>query len=69
MDPGRARLLNHLHDVGFTAVPRPLGLDDQAELGAEPWVTHWRDSHGTAWRNDADWIDQRQSEWQAALLD
>ncbi|HEX8489153.1 MAG TPA: phosphotransferase [Propionibacteriaceae bacterium] len=41
----------------------------QSDLGTEPWVTHWREGHGTAWRNDADWIDQRQSQWQAALLD
>ena len=44
-------------------------LAAQADFGVEPWVTHWREGHGTAWRNDADWTDQRQSEWQAALLD
>ena len=43
-------------------------LADQAADMVDPWVTLWRDGHGDVWRNDADYIDQHLSRWQAALL-
>ena len=43
-------------------------LADQAAEMVDPWVTLWRDGHGHVWRNDADYIDQHLSRWQAALL-
>jgi hypothetical protein len=43
-------------------------LRDQAALGVEPWATHWRTGHGDAWRDDADYIDERSQLWTDALL-
>jgi hypothetical protein len=35
-------LLEHLHTVGFTAAPRPLGIDDRAGVEAlTARVDHW----------------------------
>jgi phosphotransferase family enzyme len=44
-------------------------LRDQAELGTEPWTTHWQTGHGDAWRNDADYLAERTQLWTDALLD
>ena len=44
-------------------------LRDQAALGTEPWTTHWKTGHGDAWRNDADYIAERDQLWTDALLD
>ena len=44
-------------------------LRDQAALGTEPWATHWRTGHGDVWRCDADYLEARQAQWAAALLD
>ena len=35
----------------------------QWRAGSEPWRTLWREGHGTAWNNDADWIGQRDEHW------
>ena len=43
-------------------------LRDQAALGVEPWVTHWRTGHGDVWRADAEYIEQHTDLWVAALL-
>jgi hypothetical protein len=43
-------------------------LNEQASVGAEPWSTLWHKGHGTAWSNDADWIDQHQEHWTKILL-
>ena len=44
-------------------------LQTQSASGAEPWTTLWRQGHGTAWFDDADWIEDRQDQWRTALLD
>ncbi len=43
--PAVHALLGHLHDVGFTAAPRPLGLDEQGRevLTFAPGSTVWPD--------------------------
>jgi Ser/Thr protein kinase RdoA (MazF antagonist) len=41
----------------------------QWRVGGEPWSTLWREGHGTAWHNDADWIGQREEHWTSILLD
>lgn len=43
-------------------------LRDQAALGTQPWATHWAEGHGDAWRADAEYIEERQDEWERALL-
>lgn len=44
-------------------------LRDQAALGVEPWVTHWRTGHGDAWRSDAEYTERHTDLWERALLD
>ncbi|MBN6058367.1 aminoglycoside phosphotransferase family protein, partial [Nonomuraea sp. RK-328] len=43
-------------------------LRDQAARGTRPWTTLWAEGHGTAWLNDAEYIEQRENEWERALL-
>jgi hypothetical protein len=43
-------------------------LADQAARAVEPWATLWRQGHGAAWRDDANYIDGQLARWQAALL-
>jgi aminoglycoside phosphotransferase (APT) family kinase protein len=53
--------------------PRARSMHDflklQSAAAAEPWSTLWREGHGAAWHNDADWIDQRNDRWTKVLLD
>ncbi|WP_085067218.1 phosphotransferase [Catenuloplanes japonicus] len=42
-------------------------LRDQAALGVEPWLTHWRTGHGDAWRDDTDHIVRHEAVWKRAL--
>jgi Ser/Thr protein kinase RdoA (MazF antagonist) len=44
-------------------------LQTQSASGVEPWATLWRQGHGTAWSDDADWIEHRQDQWRTALFD
>lgn len=43
-------------------------LADRAEQKIDPWARLWAEGHGEAWRNDADYIDQRLDRWRTALL-
>jgi hypothetical protein len=43
-------------------------LRDQAAQGAQPWAWLWAEGHGDAWRNDAEYIEQREDQWMQALL-
>jgi Ser/Thr protein kinase RdoA (MazF antagonist) len=43
-------------------------LRHQAALGVQPWTTLWAQGHGEAWRNDTDYIEQRQDQLGRALL-
>ncbi|MFI2717943.1 hypothetical protein ACH5AI_16560 [Streptomyces collinus] len=43
-------------------------LRDQAAQGAQPWARMWAEGHGDAWRNDAEYIEQREDQWRQALL-
>jgi len=43
-------------------------LRDQAAQGAQPWARLWAEGHGDAWRNDAEYIEQREDQWMQALL-
>ncbi|GAB7052088.1 phosphotransferase [Catenuloplanes indicus] len=42
-------------------------LREQAGLGVEPWLTHWRTGHGDAWRDDTAYIEEHDSVWRRAL--
>nr|WP_241562353.1 phosphotransferase [Streptomyces hoynatensis] len=44
-------------------------LREQSALGTEPWTTHWREGHGEAWREDAEYVERRAALWTSALLD
>ncbi|MBO2457747.1 phosphotransferase enzyme family protein [Actinomadura violacea] len=44
-------------------------LQAQAAAGNQPWKTLWRQGHGDTWRNNADYIEDRQELWERALLD
>lgn len=44
-------------------------LADQAAQDIDPWATLWRQGHGTAWRGDAEFIDDRRAHWLAVLID
>ena len=44
-------------------------LRDRSARGTEPWATHWRAGHGRAWREDAEYVEQRAALWTRALLD
>ncbi|MFI7500703.1 hypothetical protein ACIBVL_19815 [Streptomyces sp. NPDC049687] len=43
-------------------------LRDQAAQGAQPWARLWAEGHGDAWRNDAEYVEQREDQWMRALL-
>ncbi|MCT9075474.1 phosphotransferase enzyme family protein [Streptomyces fulvoviolaceus] len=43
-------------------------LRDQAAQHKQPWATLWAEGHGDAWRNDAEYIEQRDEQWAHALL-
>lgn len=43
-------------------------LREQAARGVQPWATLWTEGHGDAWRNDAEYIEQREDRWKHALL-
>ncbi|MEV3913366.1 MULTISPECIES: phosphotransferase enzyme family protein [Streptomyces] len=43
-------------------------LRDQAAQGVQPWARLWAEGHGDAWRNDAEYIEQREDQWVHALL-
>lgn len=43
-------------------------LAEQAARGTQPWTRLWRQGHGDAWRADAEYIAQRDSQWDQALL-
>jgi Phosphotransferase enzyme family len=43
-------------------------LRDQAARGNRPWATLWGEGHGDAWRDDAEYIEQRAEQWARALL-
>ncbi|MCX5425603.1 phosphotransferase enzyme family protein [Streptomyces sp. NBC_00078] len=36
--------------------------------GVQPWTTLWDQGHGDAWRGDAEYIEQREDQWERALL-
>ncbi|WP_131098531.1 phosphotransferase [Streptomonospora litoralis] len=44
-------------------------LARRAQAGVEPWLGLWRSGHGAIWRADADYAEQREPQWLAALLD
>ncbi|MDX2536350.1 phosphotransferase [Streptomyces scabiei] len=41
---------------------------DAAAQGVQPWARLWAEGHGDAWRNDAEYIEQREDQWMRALL-
>ncbi|GAA2971000.1 hypothetical protein GCM10010446_64740 [Streptomyces enissocaesilis] len=43
-------------------------LRDQTAQGVQPWARLWAEGHGDAWRNDAEYIEQREDQWVHALL-
>jgi Phosphotransferase enzyme family len=43
-------------------------LADQAARNIDPWAALWRQGHGDAWRDDADYIGARVERWEGALL-
>ncbi|MER5585465.1 aminoglycoside phosphotransferase family protein [Streptomyces asoensis] len=43
-------------------------LRDRAARGVQPWATLWAEGYGTAWRNDAEYIEEREEQWLRALL-
>jgi Ser/Thr protein kinase RdoA (MazF antagonist) len=43
-------------------------LADRAAQNVQPWATLWRQGHGEAWRNNADYIDRQAARWHTALL-
>lgn len=43
-------------------------LRDQAAQGNQPWTALWAQGHGDAWRDDAEYIEQREEQWARALL-
>ncbi|WP_186001462.1 phosphotransferase enzyme family protein [Streptomyces sp. IB201691-2A2] len=43
-------------------------LRTQAAQGVQPWARLWAEGHGDAWRNDAEYIEQREDQWVHALL-
>ncbi|WP_307839186.1 hypothetical protein [Streptomyces sp. MBT97] len=43
-------------------------LRDRAARGVQPWATLWAEGHGTAWRSDAEYIEEREEQWLRALL-
>jgi Ser/Thr protein kinase RdoA (MazF antagonist) len=43
-------------------------LRDQAALGTQPWTTLWAEGHGDTWRNDAEYIEEREDRWARDLL-
>lgn len=44
-------------------------LREQAALRHQPWTTLWEQGHGETWRDDAEYIEQREDLWTRALLD
>ena len=56
--PLLARRTRSMHDF----------LAAQAARGAQPWTRLWQEGHGDAWRADADYISQRETQWRQALL-
>ncbi len=43
-------------------------LADAASSRAEPWTRLWREGHGQVWRSDSEFIEQRTTRWERALL-
>jgi Ser/Thr protein kinase RdoA (MazF antagonist) len=43
-------------------------LAEQAAAGAQPWARPWQQGHGDAWRDDTQYIEQREDHWHHALL-
>jgi Ser/Thr protein kinase RdoA (MazF antagonist) len=43
-------------------------LRTQSESGAQPWRSLWDEGHGDAWLADTDYIAERESLWERALL-
>lgn len=43
-------------------------LRDLAARGNQPWTALWAQGHGDAWRDDAEYIEQREEQWARALL-
>lgn len=43
-------------------------LRDQSDRGNQPWARLWAEGHGDAWRGDAEYIEERQEQWERALL-
>jgi hypothetical protein len=43
-------------------------LADAASSRAEPWARLWRQGHGQVWRSDSEFIEQRTTLWESALL-
>lgn len=56
--PMLARRARAMHDF----------LARQAAAGTQPWLGLWRDGHGNAWREDADYLAEQEAGWSAALL-
>lgn len=44
-------------------------LAEQSGRGVEPWRTLWREGHGAAWRDDAEYVERHEDRWARALLD
>lgn len=43
-------------------------LATAASNGAQPWTRLWREGHGRVWRSDSEFIEQRSTLWETALL-
>ncbi|MEU1376097.1 hypothetical protein ABZ442_20925 [Streptomyces triculaminicus] len=43
-------------------------LRDQAAQAHQPWSTLWAEGHGDTWRDDTEYIEQREELWTRALL-
>ncbi|WP_459799480.1 phosphotransferase enzyme family protein [Herbidospora sp. RD11066] len=43
-------------------------LRRQATDGVQPWMRLWDEGHGDVWRNDAEYIEERERLWADALL-
>ncbi|RPF38680.1 phosphotransferase enzyme family protein [Streptomyces sp. TLI_185] len=43
-------------------------LRDQSDRGHQPWARLWAEGHGDAWRGDAEYIEEREEQWERALL-
>jgi hypothetical protein len=43
-------------------------LREQSGFGTQPWATLWAEGHGDAWLNDTEYIEEREVQWERALL-